>query len=94
MNDGDAIRKLQPTRSDALLASVISVPPCLIRYQILSSALERIKDKFRDISDRIENPGYMGSTEGARAMSQLMEENQAAIADFQVSGKALTGSAI
>ena len=94
MNDGDAIHKLQPTRSDALLASVISAPLCLIQHSILSSALERIKDKFRDVSDRIGNPGYMGSTEGAKAVSQLIEEIRAAIADCQVSGNAQTRSAI
>ena len=93
VNDGDAIRKLQPTRSDALLASVISAPLCLIQHSILSSALERIKDKFRDVSDRIENPGYMGSTEDVKAVPQIMEEIRGAIADCQVSGKFLTGSA-
>ena len=30
MNDGDATHKLQPERSGALLASVISAPLCLI----------------------------------------------------------------
>ena len=94
MQDGDAVRKLQPTQSDALPASVISVAPCLFQHLILSSALERIKVKLRDVSDRIENPGYMGSTEGAKAVSRLTEEIRAAITDCQVSGKVLTGSAI
>ena len=74
MNDGDAIHKLQPTRSGALFVSVVSAPLCLIQHSILSSVLEQIKDKFQDVSDRIGNLGYIGSTEGAKAVSQLMEE--------------------
>ena len=31
-NDGDAIHKLQSMQSDALLASVTSDPPCLIKH--------------------------------------------------------------
>ena len=31
-NDGDAIHKLQSTQSDALLMSVTSDPPCLIKH--------------------------------------------------------------
>ena len=94
MNDGGAVRKLQSTQSDAPFMSVISARLCLIQYSILSSALERIKNKLRDMSDRIENPGYTESTEGAKVVSQFMEEIRAAVADCQVSGKALTGSAI
>ena len=94
VNDGDATHTLQPERSGALLASAILAPLCLIQHSILSSALERIKDKVRDVSDCIENPGYMGNTEGAKAVSRLMEEIRTAIADCQVSGRALTGPAI
>ena len=31
-NDGDAVRKLQSTQSDALLVSVASDSPCLIKH--------------------------------------------------------------
>ena len=79
---------------DASLASVISAPLRLIQHSILSSTLDRIKDRLRDISDRIENPVYMGSTKGAKAVSRLMEEIRVAIANRQVSGKGLTGLAI
>ena len=73
--------------NDGLLVSVISAPLYSILYLILSSALERINDKLRDVSNRIENAGYMGSNDG-KAVSELMDEIRAAIANRQVSSKA------
>jgi hypothetical protein len=47
-----------------------------------------------DVSNRIGNAGYTGSDEDVKAVSQLMDEIRAAIADCQVSSKVRTGSAI
>lgn len=52
------------------------------------STLGRFKDKLRDVSDRIEDAGYMGSNEDAEIVSQLMDEIRAVTVDCQVSSKA------
>jgi hypothetical protein len=94
VNDGDAVHRLQPARSGALLTSVFSAPLCWVPHLILFSTLERFKDKLRDVSDCIENAGYTGSNEDAKVASQLMDEIRAAIVDCQVGNKVRTGSAI
>ena len=89
-DDGDAIPHLQSTQSEALLMSVTLDPPCLIKHRILSSTLERIKDKLRDASDRVRNTGYMGGNEDAKVVSELMDEIQGSVIDCQVSNRAQT----
>jgi len=88
MNDRDAVHKLQSTH---LL--VISVPILCpqIEYSILFSALERIEDMLRVVSDRVDNAGHLGRDDG-KVVSELLVEIRAAVNDCQVSSKA--GSAV
>ena len=86
-NDGDAVHKPRSTGNDDLPMSVILISLYSIPHSILSSAPGRIDDKLRDISNRIEDAGYMGSNDG-KAVPELMDEIRAAIANRQVSGKA------
>lgn len=86
-NDGDVVHELQLARSDGPPVSVVLVFHYLIPHRILSSALEQVNDKLRDISDRIENAGYIGNN----VVSELMDEIRATITNSQVSSKAQTG---
>ena len=81
-NSGDVVPKLQSTQSNTLIVSVTSVPPYLPPHLTLSSALERINYKLRDISKHVENASYTGND----VVSEL-DEIIAAIANFQVSSK-------
>jgi Mg2+ and Co2+ transporter CorA len=87
----DTVRKLQQTRSEVPPASVIPASLHPILRSTLSSALEQINDKLRDIYDRIESMGSVGSNDG-EVVSELVDKVLAAIADRKVSGKPQMGA--
>ena len=82
-----SLNRLGLGENDGLLMSVISVPLYSTSHSILSSALEQIDDKLQEISNRIKNAGYMESNDG-KAVSEIMDEIRAAIANRRVSNKA------
>ena len=85
-NDEDVVRKPQSTQSDTLLVLVVLITLYLLPHSVLSSALERIKDKLRDGSDRVEKAGHLGRDDG-KVVSELLVEIRAAVNDRQVSSK-------
>ena len=84
MDDGDGAHALQAVQGDTLLTSVISVPLRRIPSLILSSAVGRMDDKLRDMTNRIDN---MGSTGGGneKVLSELVDEIRAAVSILRVS---------
>ena len=86
-NDEDVACKLRSARNNSPPVSVVLVSRYLIPHRILSSAPEEVNDKLRDISDRIENAGYIESS----VVSEFMDEIRVAITNSQVSTKARTG---
>jgi hypothetical protein len=64
-DDGSAVHKPQPIRSDALLMSAIPVPLFDPAFNPPSS-LGQVKDKLKDVSDRLENMGRTENSEGCQ----------------------------
>ena len=91
MEDGDGAHALQAVQGDTLLTSVIPVPLGRIPYLILPSAVGRMDDKLRDVTNRIEN---MGSTGGGneKALSELVDEIRAVVSILRVSSNSRVGS--
>jgi len=52
----------------------------------LSSTLEQIKHKLRGVLDRVEAVGYTENDEDVQVVSELMDDIQGAVIDYQVSG--------
>ena len=94
MDDEGAVYRPEPTQTNALLASVISVPLYLTPRLILSSALKRIEDELRSVSHRAENVSRVGSSEDIKATSELTDSIRDAVINRQVSGGTHTGSTI
>ena len=59
---------------------------CLVPCLILSSALERIKNKLEDLSDRVENMEQTGDNGDAKVVAELVGDIRDAVTDCQVSG--------
>ena len=53
----------------------------------------QVKDKLKDISDRLENMGRTGDNEDGKVVFELMEGIRNVVDDCRVSGNAQTGSA-
>ena len=61
--------------------------------QIPYSSLERIKKNLSGIHDRVENVGHIESDVDTTAVPGLVDDIRDAVTDFEVSSRALTGSA-
>ena len=55
--------------------------------------MERIKIKLSGIHERVENVRRMEVDEGAKVVSELVDDIRDTVADFEVSSRAQTGSA-
>jgi len=58
----------------------------LILYQLLSSALNRIKCGLQGVLGRVEAAGYIENDEDIHVVSELMDDIRGAVTDYQVSG--------
>lgn len=83
---GDTVHGQDATQTDALLTSVISPSLYSTIHSIPPSALERIEDKLRDVSDRVESGGHVASNEDTKAVSELMDYIRDAVTSYQVCG--------
>lgn len=77
-------------RNDAALLSAIQAFLACSFVEFSPSALERIKDKLKEVSDRIENMGRVGNNEDVKAVAQLVDHIRDAVTDCKVSGEVLT----
>ena len=56
----------------------------------LHSSLERIQDKLKEASDRVEKMGLTRNNEDAQVIAEIMAVIRGAVVDCQVSGKTQT----
>ena len=84
MDDGDGAYALQAMQGATLLTSVVSILLCWAVHLILSSAMGRMDEKLRDISDRVESMGSTGS-KNEKVLAELVDEIRAAVSILRVS---------
>ena len=90
-NNEGTVPKQESARSDVLFVSVFSAPLCSILHRTLPSALSRIEDKLRDVSERVGNVGHAGSNEDTKVVSELMGYIRDIVDRQAVSDKSQTG---
>ena len=84
MDDGDGAHALQEMQGTTLLTSVVSIPLCWVLHLILSSAMGRMDEKLRDISDCVKSIGSTGRS-NEKALGELVDEIRAAVNVLRVS---------
>ena len=90
IDDGDGAHALQEMQGTTLLASVVSILLCWILQLILSSTMERMDEKLRDISDCVKSMGSTGRS-NEKVLGELVDEIRAAISILRVSSNSRAG---